>query len=138
MAGMNNTHKMTRIYLYTRYERFWHWFQGAIITVLLITGLEVHGTFTLLGFERAVEWHNFLGLTWLVHLCLLRLLGFHHGRVEAVHPHHEEGLSGYSVLHLRHLCRTAAPRAKRKESQAQSVAAADISVPLPCSCCPFR
>ncbi len=66
MAGMNNTHKMTRIYLYTRYERFWHWFQGAIITVLLITGLEVHGTFTLLGFKRAVEWHNFLGLTWLV------------------------------------------------------------------------
>ena len=50
--------KMTRIYLYTRYERFCHWLQMLLILVLLITGFEVHGTFTLLGFETAVKVHN--------------------------------------------------------------------------------
>ena len=58
--------KMVPIYLYTRYERFWHWLQAALITVLLVTGFEVHGTFSLIGFERAVEIHNWVGLTWLV------------------------------------------------------------------------
>ena len=39
-----------RIYLYSRYERFWHWLQMALIAVLLATGLEVHGMFVLSGF----------------------------------------------------------------------------------------
>jgi thiosulfate reductase cytochrome b subunit len=53
-------------YLYTRYERFWHWLQTALILALLVTGLEVHGSFTLLGFKRAATIHSFLGLTWLI------------------------------------------------------------------------
>ncbi len=58
--------KMTNIYLYTRYERFWHWLQMVLILVLLLTGFEVHSTFSLLGFETAVRVHNFVGLTWLI------------------------------------------------------------------------
>lgn len=54
------------IYLYTRYERFWHWLQMALIAVLLITGLEIHRLFPFLGFQRAVDIHNFTGLTWLI------------------------------------------------------------------------
>jgi thiosulfate reductase cytochrome b subunit len=57
---------MQNIYLYTRYERFWHWLQMALILILLVTGLEVHGKLSLLGYERAVAVHNFTGLTWLV------------------------------------------------------------------------
>lgn len=57
---------LVNIYLYTRYERFWHWFQMAVIVVLLATGLEVHGLYSLFGFERAVWLHNTLGITWLV------------------------------------------------------------------------
>ena len=57
---------MKKIYLYTRYERLWHWLQSLLITVLLVTGFEVHGTFSLLGFERAVTVHNYAGITWLV------------------------------------------------------------------------
>lgn len=60
---MNN---FTTIYLYTRYERFWHWFQTLLIIILLVTGLEVHGVFTLLGFEQAVAVHEFTGITWLI------------------------------------------------------------------------
>ncbi|MBT8358652.1 MAG: cytochrome b/b6 domain-containing protein, partial [Deltaproteobacteria bacterium] len=58
--------KLIKIYLYTRFERSWHWIQALLIILLTITGFEVHGSYTLLGFNRAVELHNFLGLTWLV------------------------------------------------------------------------
>lgn len=58
--------KMVNIYLYTRYERLWHWFQMVLIFILLVTGLEVHGVYKLLGFHTAVEVHNFTGLTWLI------------------------------------------------------------------------
>jgi len=57
---------MINIYLYTRYERFWHWLQGLLIIVLLLTGFEIHGQYTLFGFHRAVKIHNFVGLSWLV------------------------------------------------------------------------
>jgi len=57
--------KTTKVYLYTRFERLWHWLQGAIIIVLLITGFEIHGTYELMGFQTAVEIHNFVGLTWI-------------------------------------------------------------------------
>lgn len=58
--------KMIKVYLYTRFERFWHWVQGALIIMLIITGLEIHGVYTLFGFEEAAEIHSFLGLTWLI------------------------------------------------------------------------
>jgi hypothetical protein len=43
--------KKITMYLYTRYERFWHWLQMALIFVLLVTGFEVHGSFPFLGFQ---------------------------------------------------------------------------------------
>ncbi len=55
-----------KIYLYTRYERLWHWFQALMIICLIVTGLEIHGTYTLLGFQTAVNVHNFVGLSWLI------------------------------------------------------------------------
>jgi thiosulfate reductase cytochrome b subunit len=60
------TIQLVNIYLYSRYERFWHWLQSALIIVLLVTGFELHGSFRLLGFRSAVEVHNFVGLSWLI------------------------------------------------------------------------
>jgi thiosulfate reductase cytochrome b subunit len=57
--------KIIKVYLYTRFERLWHWFQSLMIILLMITGFEIHGIYSLLGFETAVEIHNFVGLTWL-------------------------------------------------------------------------
>ncbi len=54
------------IYLYSRYERFWHWLQSALIIVLLLSGFEIHQGFVLFGFHGAVKVHNYLGLTWLI------------------------------------------------------------------------
>lgn len=58
--------KMIKTYLYTRYERFWHWLQAVLIFILIVTGLEVHGVYTLVGFQKAVSIHNFIGISWLI------------------------------------------------------------------------
>ena len=49
---------MKRIYIYKRFERFWHWSQASLIIFLALTGFEVHGTFTIFGFEHAVFFHR--------------------------------------------------------------------------------
>jgi cytochrome b subunit of formate dehydrogenase len=48
---------MTRVVMYTRFERFWHWATALLILGMLITGFEVHGTYHLLGFEQAADLH---------------------------------------------------------------------------------
>ncbi|MBU1425601.1 MAG: cytochrome b/b6 domain-containing protein [Gammaproteobacteria bacterium] len=47
-----------RIYLYSRYERFWHWSQAALVILMMISGFEVHGSYNLLGFGNAVNLHT--------------------------------------------------------------------------------
>jgi thiosulfate reductase cytochrome b subunit len=47
-----------RIYLYNRYERFWHWSQAVLVILMMLTGFEVHGSFKLLGFGNAVNLHT--------------------------------------------------------------------------------
>ncbi len=61
-----NTCKVERIYLYTVFERFWHWAQAVLIGLLAFTGFEAHGVFTCFGYRRAVELHNTLGIAWFV------------------------------------------------------------------------
>lgn len=51
-----------RVRLYSVYERLWHWAQAGTVLLLLATGLEVRGTFTLLGFAAAVRVHEVTGL----------------------------------------------------------------------------
>ncbi|MDO6460858.1 cytochrome b/b6 domain-containing protein [Granulosicoccaceae sp. 1_MG-2023] len=44
--------------MYTRFERLWHWSQAGLIIFLLLTGFEVHGSYTLFGFGKAVALHR--------------------------------------------------------------------------------
>ena len=46
-----------RIYIFKGFERFWHWSQAALIIFMLLTGFEIHGTYSLFGFARAVDYH---------------------------------------------------------------------------------
>lgn len=48
----------TQVYVYKGFERFWHWSQAALVFFLALTGFEVHGSFTFLGFEQAVVYHR--------------------------------------------------------------------------------
>ncbi|HEX8988111.1 MAG TPA: cytochrome b/b6 domain-containing protein [Rhodocyclaceae bacterium] len=52
-----------RIYIYKRFERFWHWSQALLISVMMVTGFEVHGTYSLLGFGRAAHFHTLAAWT---------------------------------------------------------------------------
>ncbi len=47
-----------RIYVFKRFERFWHWAQAALIIFMMVSGFEVHGAYKLLGFKSAVEMHT--------------------------------------------------------------------------------
>jgi thiosulfate reductase cytochrome b subunit len=47
-----------RVYVFKGFERFWHWAQALLVLGLLFTGFEIHGTYRVLGFERAVDVHT--------------------------------------------------------------------------------
>lgn len=47
-----------RIYIFKRFERFWHWTQALLIISMLVTGFEIHGSWHLLGFKQAVGLHT--------------------------------------------------------------------------------
>ncbi len=52
---MSNNNK---VYVYKAFERFWHWAQALLIIFLALTGFEIHSSYSLLGFESAVDLHN--------------------------------------------------------------------------------
>lgn len=54
--------ELRREYLYTVYERQWHWLQTVVIMGLIFTGLVIHkpDTFGMFGFLFVVEVHNIL------------------------------------------------------------------------------
>jgi len=47
-----------RIYIFKRFERFWHWSQALLIIFLLLTGFEIHNSYHLFGFEQATQLHT--------------------------------------------------------------------------------
>lgn len=49
---------MRKVYIYKGFERFWHWTQASLILFLAATGFEVHGSFEIFGFEKAVQFHR--------------------------------------------------------------------------------
>ena len=49
---------MKRQYLFKRFERFWHWSQAGLIIFMLLTGFEIHGTYTVFGWSKAASLHT--------------------------------------------------------------------------------
>ena len=52
-----------KIYIFKRFERFWHWAQAATIITLMLTGFDIYGAYTLFGFEQAVDVHTIAAWT---------------------------------------------------------------------------
>ena len=48
-----------RVYKFTRFERFWHWSQAALIISMLFTGFEIHGYLGGFDFEHALLIHEY-------------------------------------------------------------------------------
>jgi thiosulfate reductase cytochrome b subunit/cytochrome c553 len=57
------THQTKEVYMYTVYERLWHWLQAAAIFILIFTGLIIHKPemFGLFSFSYVVQVHNVVG-----------------------------------------------------------------------------
>jgi thiosulfate reductase cytochrome b subunit len=47
-----------KIYIFKKFERFWHWSQAGLIMFLMLTAFDIHGTYTIFGFEKAVTYHT--------------------------------------------------------------------------------
>jgi thiosulfate reductase cytochrome b subunit len=47
-----------RVYIFKGFERFWHWSQALLILFLMLTGFEIHGTYGLFGFAKAIDLHT--------------------------------------------------------------------------------
>ena len=48
-----------RVYLFKRFERFWHWSQAALIITMLVTGFSVHGLIHAVDFRTALLVHEY-------------------------------------------------------------------------------
>lgn len=58
-------HTAPRVYMYTVYERLWHWLQAGALMALLWTGLEIHAGWPgVASFAVAVRMHNVMA--WIV------------------------------------------------------------------------
>ena len=57
---------MSRIVLYSVFNRLWHWSQALLIILLALTGFEVRGSWHLFGYLRAVNLHIGLAVALLV------------------------------------------------------------------------
>jgi thiosulfate reductase cytochrome b subunit len=66
---------MGKVYIYKQFERIWHWSQAALIIFLALTGFEVHGSFTIFGFEKAVFFHRFA--SWLLMILIVFAVFWH-------------------------------------------------------------
>lgn len=49
------------VMIYSRYERFWHWSQAALIFTLALTGFSVHGIGPL-GYRTSVQVHSYAAI----------------------------------------------------------------------------
>lgn len=52
--------------IYSRFERFWHWAQMALIFLLLFTGFAIHGLHRAVDFHTAVNLHTWGAITLVV------------------------------------------------------------------------
>lgn len=57
---------MKKVYIYKGFERFWHWTQSILIFTLAFTGFEVNGAYEVLGYETAVNVHNFSAISLII------------------------------------------------------------------------
>jgi thiosulfate reductase cytochrome b subunit len=53
-------------YIYSGFNRFWHWTQATLIFFLAATGFEIHGSLRFFGYANAVQYHNTAAMILLV------------------------------------------------------------------------
>ncbi len=91
VAGRRYLHQhpeLREVYMYTIYERFWHWMQTAVILGLVFTGLIIHkpDKFGLFSFAYIVQVHNVLAAILLINAAMAAFYHFVSGEIQKFLP----------------------------------------------------
>jgi thiosulfate reductase cytochrome b subunit len=72
LKAPRSAHELKKVYMYTVYERFWHWLQTFVIVLLLFTGLIIHrpDMFSIFSFPYVVLIHNILAALLVINAAL--------------------------------------------------------------------
>lgn len=62
---------MKKIYIYKRFERFWHWTQALLILFLALTGFEIHSVYKIFGYKNAYFLHKNTGIIYVILLIII-------------------------------------------------------------------
>jgi thiosulfate reductase cytochrome b subunit len=79
---------LRRVYMYSVYERQWHWLQTALIFILIFTGLVIHKPhlFGAFSFPFMVEVHNVTAILLLINAALAAFYHFASGEIKQFLP----------------------------------------------------
>jgi thiosulfate reductase cytochrome b subunit len=79
---------LKKVYMYSVYERQWHWLQTAVIFILLFTGLIIHQPemFGIFSFRFVVQVHNLMAVILLVNAALAAFYHLASGEIRQYLP----------------------------------------------------
>jgi thiosulfate reductase cytochrome b subunit len=88
LKAPHGTPKTEKVYMYTVYERLWHWLQTITIILLLFTGLVIHrpDIFALFSFRYVVLVHNVLAAILLINAFLALFYHLASGEIKQYIP----------------------------------------------------
>jgi thiosulfate reductase cytochrome b subunit len=80
--------ELKRVYMYSIYERQWHWLQTAVIFGLIFTGMVIHkpATFGVFSFPFVVEVHNILAVILVINAALAAFYHLASGEIRQFLP----------------------------------------------------
>ncbi|MCB0253168.1 MAG: cytochrome b/b6 domain-containing protein [Anaerolineae bacterium] len=96
-------HVETRpVYMYDKYERFWHWLQTITIILLLLTGMVIHrpAMFGMFSFRHMVTLHNVLAVVLVANAGLALFWHLTNGRFQQFLPR-PHGFFDQAILQAR-------------------------------------
>jgi thiosulfate reductase cytochrome b subunit len=86
--GEVNEPDVQEVYMYTMYERLWHWLQTIVILILLITGLIIHkpDKFGIFSFSYVVQVHNVMAFILVANAALSAFYHLASGEIQQFLP----------------------------------------------------
>ncbi|UCG24931.1 MAG: cytochrome b/b6 domain-containing protein, partial [Chloroflexota bacterium] len=80
--------EVQEVYMYSMYERLWHWLQTIVILILLFTGLIIHkpDKFGLFSFSYVVQVHNIMALILVANAALAAFYHLASGEIQQFLP----------------------------------------------------
>ena len=90
-ASRRNGHadpELQEVYMYSFYERLWHWLQTIVILILLFTGLIIHkpDIFGIFSFSYVVQVHNIMALILVINAFLAAFYHLASGEIQQFLP----------------------------------------------------